>query len=126
MARVVTDEDIKKYEPLIEKFMRDSVAKNWNEASLFKGSDEVSLGNSGMTMADFRQHLRMQVFIALTKYNPEHVAEGGKSVKESTFVFGHLNWRIGQLMKKLVKPRKGYGVWTSNLEEVLWETDRGE
>ena len=126
MARIVTDDEIKKYEPMVEKFMRDSVCKNWNESSQHKSKDEVSLGNSGWTMADFRQHLRMQVYIGLTKFNPEYRTKEGKSVKESTFIFGHLNKRIGQLMKKLVKPKKGYGVWCSNLEEVLWEHDSGE
>lgn len=121
--RTVTDDDIKKYEPMIESYMRDYVVKNWNEATLGKNLDEVSLGNSGMTMADIRQHLRTEVFIAITKYNPDYRTKDGKSVKESTFVFNHLFNRVGQLMKKLTKRRYGYGVWHNNIEEVLWETD---
>lgn len=124
MTRKVTDEDIKKYEAMIESYMRDYVVKNWNEASLAKSKDSVTLGNTGMTMADIRQHLRTEVFIAITKYNPEYRTKEGKSVKESTFVFNHLFNRVGQLMKKLTKKRYGYGVWHSNVEEVLWETDR--
>ena len=124
MTRKVTDEDIKKYEAMIESYMRDYVVKNWNEASLAKSKDSVTLGNTGMTMADIRQHLRTEVFIAITKYNPDYRTKEGKSVKESTFVFNHLFNRIGQLMKKLTKKRYGYGVWHSNVEEVLWETDR--
>lgn len=124
MTRKVTNEDIKKYEAMIESYMRDYVVKNWNEASLAKSKDSVTLGNTGMTMADIRQHLRTEVFIAITKYNPDFRTKEGKSVKESTFVFNHLFNRIGQLMKKLTKKRYGYGVWHSNLEETLWETDR--
>jgi hypothetical protein len=124
MTRKVTNEDIKKYEAMIESYMRDYVVKNWNEASLAKSKDSVTLGNTGMTMADIRQHLRTEVFIAITKYNPEYRTKEGKSVKESTFVFNHLFNRVGQLMKKLTKKRYGYGVWHSNVEEVLREIDR--
>ena len=122
--RKVTDDDIKKYEPMVESYMRDYVVKNWNEATLGKANDEVSLGNSGMTMADIRQQLRTEVFIAITKYNPDYRTKEGRSVKESTFVFNHLFNRIGQLMKKLTKRRYGYGVWHNNIEEVLWETEK--
>lgn len=122
--RKITDEDIKKYEPMIESYMRDYVQKNWNEATLSKNNDEVSLGNSGYTMADIRQHLRTEVFIALGKFNPDFRTKEGRTVKESTFIFQHLFNRTGQLMKKLTKRRYGYGVWHNNLEEVLWETDR--
>jgi hypothetical protein len=34
--RKLTNEDIVKYEPMIEKYIRDSVVKNWNEASTLK------------------------------------------------------------------------------------------
>lgn len=122
--REITQEDIKKYEPMVEFYLKKHVIKNWNEASLFKNSDEISLGNTGFTMADMRQHLLTEVFVALTKYNPDYRTKDGRSVKESTFVFQHLFNRIGQLMKKLTKKRYGYGAWTNNLEEVLWEIDR--
>ena len=122
--RVITNDDIKKYEAMVESYMRDYVVKNWNEAKLSKGADEVSLGNTGFTMADIRQHLRTEVFIALGKYNPDFRTKEGRSVKESTFIFQHLFNRTGQLMKKLTKRRYGYGVWHSNIEEVLWETER--
>ena len=117
--REITDADIKKYEPLIEMYMKKYVQKNWNEASLSKYKDEVSLGNSGYTMKDIRQHC-----IALTKYNPDYRTKEGKSVKESTFVYTHLFNRTGQLMKRLTRKSAGYGIWMSNLEETLWETDR--
>lgn len=121
--RTLTDEDILKYEPMVEKYMRDSVEKNWNEAKLGKNQGDVPLGNTGMTMNDIRQYLRSEVCIALYNYNPNYRTKDGKSVKESTFVFGHLYKRIGQLMKRLTKKRYGYGVWHANLEETLWETD---
>ena len=122
--RVLTNEDVLKYEPMVEKYIRDSVVKNWNEASTAKSKGDVSLGNSGQTVNDIRQHLRAEVCVALYNYNPEYRTKDGKSVKESTFVYQHLFNRVGQLMKRLTKKRYGYGVWHSNLEETLWETDR--
>lgn len=122
--RKLTDDDIIKYDPMIEKYMRDSVVKNWNEAKLGKNQGDVPLGNTGMTMNDIRQHLRTEVVVALYNYDPNYRTKEGKSVKESTFVFQHLFNRTGQLMKRLTKKRYGYGVWHANLEETLWETDR--
>jgi hypothetical protein len=116
-ARTVTNEMILKYEPMIESYMANSVKKNWNEASLSKINDSISLGNSGWTMADIRSYLMAEVFIALRNYSPNH------NTKESTFVYGHLSKRVGSLMKKLTNKSKGYGVWSSNLEEVLGEVE---
>lgn len=121
--RVVTNEDIKKYQPMVEKWLRDSVVKNWNEASISKKQDHISLGNSGYTMADMRQHLTTEVVVALQKYKPDYRTAAGRSVKESTFVFTHLFNRVGQLMKRLTKKRCGYGVWSQNLEETFFEKD---
>ena len=121
--RKLTNEDVSKYEPMVEKYIRDSVVKNWNEAHPSKSRGDVSLGNSGLTVNDIRQHLRAEVCVALYNYNPEYRTKEGKSVKESTFVFQHLFNRVGQLMKRLTKKRYGYGVWHSNLEETLWEVD---
>ena len=115
--RTVTNEMILKYNQMIESFLRNSISKNWNEADTSRNKDEVGLGNSGWTMSDMRQYLATEVFIALRNYKPEH------KTKESTFVFGHLNKRVGSLMKKLTKKSKGYGIWSSNIEEVLGEID---
>lgn len=122
--RTVTNEDILKYEPMVEKFIRDNVVKNWNEANPKKGMGDVSLGNTGLSLEDIRQLLRMEVLIALYNYNPQFRTKEGHSVKESTFVYQHLWFRVGQMMKRLVKKKLGYGIWHSNLEEVLWESDR--
>ena len=122
--RVITNEDVTEYEPMVEKYLRDNVKKNWNEASTSKSRGEISLGNSGMTMNDIRQHLRAEVCVALHNYNPNYRTKDGKSVKESTFVYQHLFNRVGQLMKRLTKKHYGYGVWSSNLEETMWEVDR--
>ena len=122
--RKLTNDDVLKYEPMVEKYIRDSVVKNWNEASTSKNRGDVALGNSGLTVNDIRQHLRAEVCVALQNYNPDYRTKDGRSVKESTFVFQHLFNRIGQMMKRLTKKSKGYGIWTSNLEETLWETDR--
>jgi hypothetical protein len=118
--REVTDEMILQYTQMVESFLRKSVIKNWNEADMSKHNDSVALGNSGWTMADIRQYLTTEVFIALRNYKPEY------KTKESTFVYGHLSKRVGSLMKRLTNKSKGYGFWSSNIEEVLGEIDRYE
>lgn len=124
--RILTDADILQYEPMVEKYIRDYVIKNWNEAKqdAGKGKGDVSLGNTGMSLNDIRQHLRAEVCVALYNYNPDYRTKEGRSVKESTFVFNHLFNRTGQLMKRLTKKRYGYGLWHANIEETLWETDK--
>lgn len=124
--RTLTNKDVQQYEPMVEKYIRDFVVKNWNEAKedSRKGRGDVALGNTGMSLNDIRQHLRAEVCIALYNYNPDYRTKEGRSVKESTFVFQHLFKRIGQMMKRLTKKRYGYGVWHNNIEETLWETDK--
>lgn len=122
--RKVLDSDFKNYEAMIEMYVKKYVQKNWNEATMSKHQQDVSLGNSGYSMRDMRQQLAAELVVALQKYNPDYRTKDGRSVKESTFVYQHLFNRVGQLMKKLTKKRYGYGVWSSNIEEVLWETDR--
>jgi hypothetical protein len=126
VKRILTNEDVLKYEAMVEKYIRDSVVKNWNEASTAKNQGDIALGNSGMTVNDIRQHLRAEVCVALHNYNPDYRTKEGRSVKESTFVFQHLFNRIGQMMKRLTKRRYGYGVWTQNLEQTLFEGGEGE
>ena len=120
-TRVVTYEDVKKYEPMVEKYLRDQVRKNWREASLNPAQGEVSLGNTGLTMNDIRQHLMAELVVALQKYNPNYITKEGRSVKESTFVFTHLFNRCGQMLKRLTKKRHAYGIWHEQIESVLWE-----
>ena len=120
-TRIVTNEDIKKYVPMVNKYIRDSVLKNWTEASNRKDSDEITLGNTGLSVSDIKQHLFCEVVVALQKFNPNYITAEGRTVKESTFVFQHLFNRTGQLMKKLTKPRYGYGKWSSPIEEILGE-----
>jgi len=122
--RKLIDADIKKYEAMVESYLRDYVVKNWNEASISKNKGNIPLGNTGYTMNDFRQHLKTEVCVAIINYNPNYRTKEGRSVKESTFVYQHLFNRTGQLMKRLTKRRYGYGIWHNNLEEVLWETDK--
>lgn len=118
--REVTDEMVLKYKQMVESFLKKSVIKNWNEADMSQYKDEVTLGNSGWSMADVRQYLTTEVFIALRNYKEGH------KTKESTFVYGHLSKRVGSLMKKLTNKSKGYGFWSSNIEQVLGEIDREE
>ena len=123
-VRTVTNDDVKKYSAMVEKFLRDSVIRNWNEATLQKGHDNVSLGNTGMSIADFRQYLYTEVVVALQKYNPAYRTKEGQPVKESTFVFSHLSNRIGQSLKRLTKRRCGYAMWSIPLEDALKERYR--
>lgn len=108
VKRKLTNEDVIKYEPMVEKFIRDSCMKNWNESRT--GGSDAPLGASGYTLNDLRQHLRAEVCVALHNYNPDYRTKEGRSVKESTFVYQHLTFRVGQLMKRLTKKRSGYGV----------------
>ena len=118
--REVTNEMVLQYTQMVESFLKKSVIKNWNEAETAKHKDEVTLGNSGWSMADVRQYLLSEVFVALRNYKEDF------KTKESTFVYGHLSKRVGSLMKRLTNKSKGYGFWSSNIEEVLGEIDRIE
>lgn len=119
LIRKVTNEEIKVYYPMVESFLRKSVVKNWTEASTSKSKNNIMLGNTGITMADIRQDLLLEVVIALQKYNPNYRTPEGRSVKESTFVFTHLFNRIGQKLKKITKRRYAYGVRHLSIEEAL-------
>ncbi|CAM6003917.1 unnamed protein product [Sphagnum balticum] len=101
------------------------VSRTWSESlNLAKRRIEPSFNADGAFSDIMRTHLRAEVCVALHNYNPDYRTKEGRSVKESTFVYQHLFNRIGQMMKRLTKKRYGYGVWHSNLEETLWETDR--
>jgi myosin-crossreactive antigen len=115
--RVISDGDVMKYEHMVDSWIRNSVLKNWNNVNMSKRCIDMAIGNTGMTVADFRQYLMCEVVVALRNFNPN------KGAKESTFVYGHLFNRIGQLCKKLVKKSSGYGIWVSNIQEVLHEID---
>ena len=119
IKRTLTDEDIKKYMPMVDSYIRKSVLKNWNEASLSPHKQDIALGNTGMSIRDIRQYLLMEVCVALSNYNPDYRTEDGRSVKESTFIFTHIYNRGGQILKKLTKRRYGYGVWTSQIEQAV-------
>ena len=108
VKRKLTNEDVLKYEPMVEKFIRDSCMKNWNESRT--GSPDTFLGASGYSLNDLKQHLRTEICIALQNYNPDYRTKEGRAVKESTFVYQHLTFRVGQMMKRLTKKRCGYGI----------------
>lgn len=118
--RVVTDEEVLKYDSLIESWLYKSVVKNFNEASMSENQGNIALGNTGYTMNDIRQYLRCELVIALKNYNSD------KGTKESTYVFLCLQSRIGQLMKRLTKRSMGYGIFHNCLEEVLGDLEREE
>jgi len=122
----ITNDDVLKYEPMIESYIHRYVAKNWNEAQTHKNAGDIFLGCTGWTLNDIRQHLRQEVFIAIQNYDPEYTNKDGIKAKESTFVYHHLWLRCGQLMKRLTHGRKGYGVFHRNLEEILGDVKSEE
>jgi hypothetical protein len=117
--RIVTNEDIKKYYPMVESYIRKNVIKNWSEASTARSKQNVSLGNTGFTIADIRQYLLMEIVAGLQKYNPDYRTAEGLSVKESTFIFTHLHNRGGQFLKRVTRKRSGYGFWMTQIEKAL-------
>lgn len=121
--RTVTNEDVEKYRGMVNMYLAKYCLKNWNEASLAESKQNVALGNTGMTMEDLRQHLNAEVVVALHNYDSNYRTEEGKSVLESTFVYRHLFYRVGQLLKRLTKKSQGYGIWMSDIQEVLKEHD---
>ena len=124
--RKLTNEDVAKYDAMVEKYIRDFCVKNWSNdlaSHNSKTAGDVPLGNTGTCVNDIRQDLKAEVCVALYNYNPEYRTKEGRSVKESTFVFNHLFNRIGQKMKRLTKKRYGYGIRHSQLENEFWELD---
>lgn len=119
MIRKVTNEDVKKYEALVERFIKDSVQRNWTESKIRDPGKDIALGNTGMSIDDFRQYLRMEVCVGIQKYNPDYRTPDGRSVKESSFVFTHLMNRCGSLLKRLTKKRHAYGIWATSLEDIM-------
>jgi hypothetical protein len=119
VKRQVTNDDIKRYEAMVEKFIRDSVVKNWSDAR--KSGPGAFLGTSGKGLDDIRQDLRCEVVVALQNYNPNYRTKENRPVKESTFVYQHLTFRIGQMMKRLTKRRAGYGIRHNPVHLVIQE-----
>ena len=115
--RLLTNEDVQKYTPMVEKFLRDSCLKNWSTAR--KGGPNSFLGSSGFSLEDLRQQLYTEVCVALQNFNPSYVTKEGKTVKESTFVYQHLTFRVGQMMKRLTKRRMGYGIRHSPFDLLI-------
>jgi hypothetical protein len=115
--RKLTNEDVLRYEAMVQKFIRDSVAKNWSESK--KNGLKAFLGVSGQSLEDIEQQLRTEVCVALQNYDPNYRTKDNRSVKESTFVYQHLTFRVGQMMKRLTKRRQGYGIRHNQFDLVL-------
>ena len=115
--RKLLDEEVLRYLPMVEKFLRDSCMKNWLSAR--REHSDSFLGSSGFSLNDIRQHLFAEVCVALQNYNPAYITKEGKTVKESTFVYQHLTFRVGQMMKRLTKRRMGYGISHSPYDALI-------
>jgi hypothetical protein len=123
--RVVTNEDIKKYEWMVDSFIQRHVVKNFTEAyNNPKTRNHIFLGNTGMTLGDIRQHLLTELVIALQNYKPDVIGgPTGKPVQESSFLHTHLTFRVGAMMKKLSSSARGYGRWHAQLEKIQFEIE---
>ena len=124
--RKVTNEDIKKYEWMVDTFIQKHVVKNFSEArNNPKTRNEIFLGNTGMTLGDIRQHLLTEMVIALQNYRPDVITEKSKGtpVMESSFLHTHLTFRVGALCKKLTSNARGYSRWHSQIEKVQFELE---
>lgn len=119
MTRIVTNEDVIKYKPMVNMYINKYVKKNWNEAANKSTGMDITLGNTGMSINDIYQTLMTEVVVALHNYNPNYRTKENKSVQESTFVYQHLFHRCGQLCKKLTNKSSGYGVWMHDLHEII-------
>jgi hypothetical protein len=123
--RIVTNEDIKRYEGLVDTFIAKHVVKNFNEArNNPKTRNHIMLGNTGMTLGDIRQHLLTELVIALQNYKPDVIGgPTGKPVQEQSFVYGHLTFRVGALMKKLSSRARSYGIFHVQIEKAQFELE---
>jgi hypothetical protein len=123
--RVVTNEDVQKYEWMVDTYINKHVVKNFNEArNNPKTRDHIMLGNTGMTLGDIRQHLLTELVIALQNYKSDVIGgPTGKPVQEASFLHTHLQFRVGALCKKITSKSKGYSKWHSHFEKVQFELE---
>ena len=119
IGRTVDNSDIVKYSDMVNMYIRNYFIKTWKEASFIDSDKTTFLGNTGMSVEDIRQQLTMEVVIGLQRYDPEYRTKAGKPVKESTFIYRHLNFRAGTLVKRLSRLSQGYGIWSSPIEDYL-------
>jgi hypothetical protein len=98
---------LEEYGPLINKLLQ-GIPKTWNDCHGY----ESSIGNTGYSLADVKQHLILELFVGLTKYDPT------RGAAESTFIYRHLFNRIGVFYKKYTAKGKGYGI-TMMTDEFL-------
>jgi hypothetical protein len=116
----ITNEDILKYEDMISYFIKNMVIKNFSMQRPISTSEvESMLGNSGLTLEDIRQNMRVEVFKALSNYDKGIAGHEGRVAKESTFVYGHLWKRFGSLLNKITGKGAGYNVSVTNIDDLL-------
>ena len=114
-TRILTNADIQKYVPLVEKVIREYV-----KLDCF-GKMQGIIKSTGWDEEDFRQHMMMELCIALKNYKGDYITSGGSSVKEITFVYGHLYKKISQQIRQLSKEKRGYSKNFNNPEEIFFE-----
>jgi len=118
----VSSEDVAKYVPAVNSVIIRYILRCFRGTYIREEHLECSLGNSGWTIRDVQSYLLLETFIALTHFNPTHITPEQRSVKESTFVIGHLHKRAAVVAERLTRDKYGYGVKISSIESP----DEGE
>ena len=106
-----TDEQVASYEKAVNAAIFMVILRCFSYYSI-KIDLDTSLGNTGWTIADLQQHLRTEVFIAISHYDP---SVGGSTL--NSFVMCHVWHRAQSWMKKFANPKKGWGA------EVMYPFD---
>ena len=115
------EKDILKYEPLINKIINQVILKNWNNLNYLAHQDTVSLGQTGYTVADIRQDLRLMVWMALLKYNPNKKNKDGIGATEFTYVHTYVKNRALTFISKFTKDKYGYGIYHTYLSQIEYD-----
>jgi len=114
----VTSEQLEKYIPAVNSVINRYVVKCFRGTYIREEDLDVALGNSGWTIRDLQSHLLCEAFIAITHFNPAYLTPEQRTVKESTFVIGHLHKRCCYLARMLTGKHKGYGLHINSLESL--------
>jgi hypothetical protein len=114
----VTSEQVAKYIPACNFVINKYIVRCFRGIYISEKYLDVALGNSGWTIRDVQSHLMAEAFIALTHFNPTYITPENLTVKESTFVLGHLHKRCCYLASKITGVHKGYHTDICSLESL--------
>lgn len=113
--------DVLKYEPLINKIINQVILKNWNNVNYLAFQDTMDLGQTGHSVADIRQDLRLMVWKALLRYNPNRRNNQGIGATEFTYVHTYVKNRALTFIKRFTQDKRGYGVYHTYLSQIEYD-----